>query len=113
VLQIHSFDSDPQGFAADKDFVAFELIAGQTVTFTVGPITNTQTLLELYDRKGAVLPETGTTQLIWTPAKDGRYFLSVSPMTTTHGCADQVGYGLLMEQDPRFKLLLPLVVKDY
>jgi hypothetical protein len=113
VAQIHSFDSDPRGFAADKDFVEFEAAAGRTVTFTVGPVTNTQTLLELYDRKGAVLDETGTTQLVWMPEADGRYFLSVSPMAASFGCADEVGYRLLMEQEPIFRLLLPLVVKDY
>jgi hypothetical protein len=45
IVQVHSFDSDPQRYAADKDFVWFDVSAGRTITFTVTSMTNTQTLL--------------------------------------------------------------------
>jgi hypothetical protein len=112
VTQIHSFDSDPSNFAADKDFVGIDAWVGRPLTFTIAPITNTQTLLELYDEKGVALGLTGTTELAWTPAASGRYYLSVSPLTTTFGCSSTVGYGLLMGESPQSEVYLPLVIKS-
>jgi hypothetical protein len=111
VVQIHSFDSDPVQYAADKDFVWFDAAAAKTITFTVTPVTSTKTLLELYDELGSALNVTGTTQLAWTPAAAGRYYLSASPLTTTFGCTHTVGYGLLIEQPVIYNIFLPLVVK--
>jgi hypothetical protein len=113
LVQTHSFDSNPAGFAADKDFVWFDAKAGRTVTFTVAPAINTVTLLELYNKKGDALDVTAATDLVWTPDEDGRHFLSVSPMSTTYGCTDEVGYGLLMDTIPSFDIFLPLVGKDF
>jgi len=113
LVQRHSFDSDPRGFAADKDFVQFELYAEQSVTFTISSIVNTQPFLELYDKNGARLAQTDQTQLKWTPAADGRYYLGVSPSTTTFGCADDVGYSLMMDVEPMYKLFLPVVGKNF
>ena len=113
VMQRHSFDSDPRGFAADKDFVQVELYEGQTVTFTLSSIVNTQPFFELYDRDGVRILRTDQTQLKWTPATDGRYYLGVSPSTTTYGCADSVGYSLLMEVEPKFRLYLPILDRNF
>jgi hypothetical protein len=113
VLQTHSFDSNPAGFAADKDFVWFNARAGRTVTFTVAPVVNTETLIELYNKVGDALNVTGTTELVWTPDTDGRHFLSVGPLTTTFGCVNEVGYGLLMDTLPVFDIFLPLVGKGF
>jgi hypothetical protein len=113
VLQVHSFDSNPAFYAADKDFVWFDASAGGNITFTVVLVTNTQTLLEIYDVQGTALNVTGTSQLVWTPANSGHYYLSVSPLGFTFGCADTTGYHLLMEQAAGYELYLPLAVKKY
>jgi uncharacterized repeat protein (TIGR01451 family) len=117
-VQVHSFDSDTGHYAADKDSVWFDVSAGRTITFTVTPINNTPTLLELYDEPWAVLPiVTGTTQLVWTPDSDGRYYLSMSPLTATFGCADAVGYNLSLEEmaemSPEGAIYLPIIMRDY
>jgi hypothetical protein len=110
--QIHSFDSDPSSSAADKDFVWFDAVSGTTLSFVVAPVTNTITLLELYDENGLAVGVTGDSQLVFTPATAGRFYLSISPLTTTFGCADSVGYGLSMQQEAMFRLYLPLIRKD-
>jgi hypothetical protein len=112
IVQAHSFDSNPEHYVADKDVVWFDASIGRTITFTVASITNTQTLLELYNEHGAALDVTGTTRLVWTPTTDGRHYLSVSSLTTTFGCADTVGYNLLAETSPLSIIYLPLVIKD-
>jgi hypothetical protein len=113
VLQTHSFDSNPALFAADKDLVAFNVEQGEMVLFSIEALTNTQTLLELYDAQGLALDVTGTTELNWTPVTPGQYYLSISPMSqTTYGCSDVAGYDLLMEiQRVQYGIMLPLVVK--
>jgi uncharacterized repeat protein (TIGR01451 family) len=114
IAQVHSFDSDPTFYTPDKDFVWFDvpLEHSRNITFTIEHITNTQVLLQLYDEHGAGLEVTGTTELAWTFTADGRYFLSVSPLTTTYGCADTVGYTLLMEYEPLNVVYLPLVLRN-
>ena len=59
-LQLHSFDSNPLIYSADKDVLGFDVIANDVVTFTVVTITNTQTLLEIFDENGNALNITGT-----------------------------------------------------
>jgi hypothetical protein len=114
VLQVHSFDSEPVvNYAADKDFVWFDLEARQTVTFAITALTDTLTLLELYDGYGSVLNITGTTQLTWTATAAGHYYLSISPLTTdTFGCSYEVGYNLLAEMSPVRVIYLPLIVRE-
>jgi len=113
VVQVHSFDSDTDSYAADKDFVGFDVSAGKTITFTIAAITNTQTLLELWDEHGAALNVTGTTQLVWTPDTAGHYYLSVSPLITTWGCAYEVGYNLLLVEMALRRIYLPIIMRDY
>jgi len=112
-VQVHSFDSDPEHYAADKDFVQFDTLTREFIVFVVTPVTNTQTLMELYDEHGAALVVTGTTQLVWTPTTSGRYYLSVSPQdgAASFGCADTVGYNLSMETLETNSLYLPLVTR--
>ena len=119
-LQVHSFDSDPVTWAADKDFVWFNLWSGQAITFTVPSVTNTQTLLELYDQNGDLIPGvTGSDELVWTAPAHGRYYLSVSPQVITYGCTEAdagsqdtvVSYTLQVEVEPRWPLYLPIVVR--
>jgi uncharacterized repeat protein (TIGR01451 family) len=112
VAQAHSFDSDPSLYAADKDFVSFDLVGGQTITFSVTAVTNTVTLLELYDEYGEGLNLTGSGQLVWTAPSTGRYHLSVSPQTTSFGCADTVGYELLAQIKARADTYLPIVLRE-
>jgi uncharacterized repeat protein (TIGR01451 family) len=114
VVQIHSFDSDPQRYAADKDFVRFDVSTGTAVIFRTAPVTNTQTLMELYDERGASLFVTATTRLIWIPDTSGSYYLSVSPQggITSFGCADTVGYNLLMETPEANFTYLPVVTRN-
>jgi hypothetical protein len=112
VPQVHSFDSDPTYYAADKDFVWFELRAGQSITFTVTQVPGTLTLLELYDRNGDPLGVTGTDQLMWTASLAGPYYLSVSPQSTASGCSDVVGYELVAQVEPLYGLYLPVVLRE-
>ncbi len=116
-IQVHSFDSDPLRYAADKDWMWFDIQPGRTITFTLLSITNTQTLLELYhDPEDA--PEAQSTDLlmVWTASHGGRYYLSVSPSPAppqvSFGCADTVGYRLLVEFEPRWYLYLPIVTRQ-
>ncbi|MGD8487718.1 MAG: SdrD B-like domain-containing protein [Anaerolineae bacterium] len=111
--QVHSFDSDPEYYAADKDFVWFDVQARQTITFSVAELTHTVTLLELYDEHGVPLNVTGTTQLVWRADTAGRYHLSASPQTAAYGCADEVGYRLSMEMSPLRAVYLPLVLRSF
>ena len=113
VVQVHSFDSDPVSYAVDKDFVWFDLQAQHTITFTIPLVTNTLTLLELYDAHGAGLDVTGTTRLVWTALTAGRYYLGVSPQMNTYGCADAAGYQLLAETPAVRVIYLPLVVRNF
>jgi hypothetical protein len=54
--------------------------------------------------------------LVWTPATAGRYYLSVSPLTTTFGCADAVGYNLLLTgmpaPAPESAIYMPLIMRN-
>ena len=114
----HSFDSDPVYYAADKDYVWFEITrldidVKRTITFTTDPVTNTLTLLELYDDAGSALDVSGTEELIWQPVDAGRYFLSVSPLTTTFGCANSVGYNLRAEKSVIWSTYTPFAMVDY
>jgi len=114
VMQVHSFDSDTTMYAADKDFVWFDLPGSQAVKFAAAPPTNTQTLMELYDECGSALGVTGTNRLVWISASSGRYYLSVSPQAglTSFGCADEVGYNLMMETGDVHTIYLPVVRRD-
>jgi uncharacterized repeat protein (TIGR01451 family) len=112
VWQEYSFDSDPTWYAADKDFVWFEIKERQTIVFTVSPVEGTETLLELWDEDGNALNVEGSTQLVWTALAGGRYYLSVSPLTRTYGCAEAAGYDLLVEMAPRWEIYLPFVMRS-
>ena len=116
-VQVHSFDSDPLRYAADKDWMWFDIQSGRTITFTLPSITNTQTLLELYhDPEDAPVAKTTDPSLVWTAPYGGRYYLSVSPShdptQVSFGCADEVGYKLLAEVEPRWYLYLPVVIRQ-
>ena len=113
IVQTHSFDSDPDVYAADKDFVYLDVQAGRTVTFTVPTVTNTLTLLEIYDQDGYALGVTGSDELIWTPGVEGRYYLGVSPQQKAFGCTSQVGYDLLMRLEGMSTTYLPVVVRNF
>ncbi|UCC62096.1 MAG: hypothetical protein JSV36_15100, partial [Anaerolineae bacterium] len=113
IVQVHSFDSDPTYYATDKDLVWFDILDQQTITFTTAPMTNTLTLLELYDEYGTALDVAGTGQLVWTAPDAGHYYLSVRPRTTTFGCASAVGYNLLAEIETIRVVYLPLVLRNH
>jgi hypothetical protein len=92
--------------------------SGETVTFTMVAVTNTQTLMELYDAQGSAVydsrsgePVTGTQQLVWKSTATGRYYLGVVPLSTTFGCTRTVGYRLAVELLPLRNLYLPLIVR--
>ena len=112
-VQAHSFDSDPAQYAADKDVLYFDLLDMQTVTFTISVLTNTQTLMELYDDQGVSLDLTGTTQLTWQATEDGRYYLSVIPLSSTFGCVDTAGYNLVAQIPPVGRVYLPLLLRNF
>jgi len=110
-VQVHSFDSDPTQHIADKDLLWFDAPASMAVLFAITPVSGTQTLMEITDERGIVLTPTGTTHLLWRPPASGRYYLSVSPQagSTSFGCADTVGYSLLMDIAEMNALYLPVV----
>jgi uncharacterized repeat protein (TIGR01451 family) len=91
VAQVHSFDSNPAVYAADKDFVQLDLSAGDSVTVSVTSLTNTMTVLELYDGQGNALGLTGDTQLVWTADQDGTYIVGIGPPRRQTMCGI-VGY---------------------
>jgi hypothetical protein len=94
-VQVHSFDSNPALYAADKDFVSVDLAAGQTVTFTITAASNTETLLELYDENGDAMDVDDLTDLSWTAETAGHYYASVSPLNSMNfGCTNTVSYEL-------------------
>ena len=110
-LQVHSFDSNPLIYSADKDVVGFDVQANDVVTFTV-EVTNTQTLLELFDENGNALEITGTTQIVWQVPEAGHYYLSVSPVVETFGCSDVVGYQIRMDIScAAISIYLPLITR--
>jgi uncharacterized repeat protein (TIGR01451 family) len=111
MLQVHSFDSDPWLYAADKDWLGFDLRAHQAVTLTIVEVTNTVTLLELFDGQGGLLAQTEAAQLTWEALADGHYFVAVSPLTTTFGCAGSVGYQLVGAVEPLHQLFLPILMR--
>jgi uncharacterized repeat protein (TIGR01451 family) len=134
-VQLHSFDSDPERYVADKDFVWLDMRAGETVTFTMLMVTNTQTLMELYDAQGDAVYDrrtedrgcgwacaltqagadyqvTGTQQLVWKATASGRYHLGVVPLSTTFGCTRTVAYHLSAVLLPLRELYLPLIMRD-
>jgi len=114
LVQIHSFDSDPALYAADKDFVWFDVPDRKAVSFTIAPVTNTQTLMELYDERGLYLPVTGTTRLVWTFTTGGRYYMSVIPQNhvTSFGCAEDAGYNLTMEMRDGYMIYVPVIARN-
>jgi hypothetical protein len=111
ISQVHSFDSDPVYYAADKDYVSIDLKRRQFITFTVGPVTNTHALLELWDEAGASLNVTGTDELVWQADAAGRYYLSASPLTSAFGCIDEAGYVLQAERSYIGTFYLPVVTR--
>ncbi|MFN2289643.1 MAG: SdrD B-like domain-containing protein [Anaerolineae bacterium] len=113
VAQVHSFDSDPLLYAADKDFVSLDLVAGERVRVQVTTLTNTLTLLELYDGQGHLLDSTAETQLSWKPAEDATYIVGISPLTSTFGCAADVGYRIIADIPEIMTIYLPLATKNY
>jgi hypothetical protein len=117
IPQLHSFDSDPVLYAADKDFVWFEITdtdvaLGKSAFFSTPVVTNTATLLEIYDETGDALGISGLGSLMWHPTAAGTYYLSVSPLSTTFGCADTVGYHLVANILETKSLYLPLTLQD-
>ena len=110
-LQLHSFDSNPLIYSADKDVLGFDVYANDVVTFTVVTVTNTQALLELFDQNGNALDITGTTQIIWRVPEAGHYYLSVSPVEQSFGCSDAVGYQLQMERFTLPSIYLPIITR--
>ena len=119
VAQDHSFDSDPQYYAADKDFVWFEVspvhvLTARPITFSA-QITGPQVRMELYDSKGDYLNVAGSDRLSWTPTASGRYYLGIQPEdgTIAFGCVNVTGYRLLLEMDVVRYLYLPLVSRNH
>jgi len=119
VTQDHSFDSDPQYYAADKDFVWFEVspvhvLTGRPLTFSA-QITGPQVRMELYDSNGDYLNVAGSDRLSWKPAASGRYYLGIQPEdgTIAFGCANVAGYRLRLEMDVVRYLYLPLVSRNH
>jgi uncharacterized repeat protein (TIGR01451 family) len=119
VGQLHSFDSDIAYYAADKDFVSFDLRAGQQMAFTVTPANGElPVLLELYDAAGTALGISnaeGESQLTWQASQDGNYYLSVTawPGSEVFGCDDAAEYMLLAEAQPWWSLYLPIVLRGH
>jgi hypothetical protein len=109
---IHSFDSDPVLYAADKDYMSFSLLPLQSITFTVTTVTNTLTMLEAYDAQGHSLGLTGTDELALLDMPGGTYYVSVSPLNSTnYGCANEVGYEIAVDFSPRSVQYVPFVIK--
>jgi hypothetical protein len=113
-VQLHSFDSDPVLWAADKDFVSFELLTNQVITFTTSSITGTSALLELYDHQGVALPLSGIDQLVFDPGiGGGQFYLSATPVSEIFGCMDVAGYTLSAEFKPIWQVFAPIFLLEF
>jgi hypothetical protein len=112
--QPHSFDSDPVLWAADKDYVSFELLANQVITFTTSSISGTSALLELYDHEGVALPVSGIDQLVFDPGMaGGQFYLSATPVTEIFGCMDVAGYTLTADFKPIWQNFMPVFFLNF
>ncbi|RPI81509.1 MAG: DUF11 domain-containing protein [Chloroflexi bacterium] len=115
VEQSHSFDSNPQLYAADKDHLWFEILKGDTVNFTTTSKDGVIPFLELLDQKGDRIGVHGQDSLQWTATENGTYYLQVSPSgdegTMSWGCYDIAGYDLLMTVNELLRLFLPLITQ--
>jgi uncharacterized repeat protein (TIGR01451 family) len=111
VPQLHSFDSNPLVYAADKDFVWFDIGAFDTVTFTVTSDTGTGTNLEIFDDEGISTGETGTNELVFGDVPAGRYYLGVSPTSMEYGCIGEVDYTLTADREPLLTTYLSIILK--
>jgi uncharacterized repeat protein (TIGR01451 family) len=109
--QLHTFDSNPDIYAADKDFVTFEVGPGGSIAASVDS-TSTTTLLELYGANGEYLNRSGTDSLVWANAPIGRYYLGISPATLAYACDGSVSYDLTVDYTPHYRLMLPYVVTE-
>jgi hypothetical protein len=109
-IQVHSFDSDPILWAADKDYVGFTLLPYQSITFTISATVNTDTFLEAFDHLGNSLGITGTDQLVLTNMRQGHYYVSISPLNASgYGCASTVGYEVTVDKSPRWVISVPVI----
>ncbi|HHN94523.1 MAG TPA: hypothetical protein ENK17_07130 [Anaerolineae bacterium] len=116
--QVHSFDSDPSRYAADKDFVFFDVVTKCVVTFEILPPAGTGSLagrwveMALYDAEGNGLGVMAVGGLRHLAAQAGRYYLGLSPVAGVgYGCVDEVGYRLRMLVEPARLLYLPVVLR--
>ena len=110
-LQLHSFDSNPALYAADKDFMWVDLFPNQVVTFTVNAVQGTPVMMELYGGKGQYLGESLDSQWVWKAPAAGRYFLGLSPHDSMDfGCADTVGYELLVTTTAQRFSFIPIII---
>jgi hypothetical protein len=110
--QVHSFDSNPDFYTADKDVIGFDINNGEMVIFTVDVVTNTLPIMELFDEYGNGLGVTATGTLEWKATHSGRFYLSISPQTPTYGCADTAGYRIRMEMGGPYRFLLPIILRE-
>lgn len=111
-VQVHSFDSDPILWAADKDYMGFMLLPHQTITFTISATTNTDTFIEAFDHHGNSLGVTGTNLLVLSDMRQGHYYISVSPLNASgYGCAGEVGYEITVDKSPRWAMNVPVILK--
>ncbi len=112
--QLHSFDSDPLLWAADKDFVSFNLLTNQAISFSVTSITGTSALLELYDDQGLATGLSGVDQLVFDPGlAGGQFYLSATPVNQVFGCTDVAGFNLSAEFKPIWQLFTPALFLNY
>ena len=109
VDQLHSFDSNPLLYTADKDVVWFEAKRGDKLNFSTTEDDKVLPFLELFDELGNALNVSGASNLAWEAPQSGRYYLSVSPQTNAFGCVNVAGYSLRMESTPLSMLYLPLL----
>jgi len=108
--QRHTFDSDPDLFAVDKDFVVLESGPGGAIEASSSS-TAVSVLLEVYDARGQALNRSGVDQLSWPDAPMGRYYLGVTPLTPAYSCDGSVSYELTVNYAPLFRVLLPVTTK--
>ncbi len=111
VPQLHSFDSDPVLYAADKDFVSFTLFNFQEISFSVTSNTGTSALLEVYDANGRALNLSGVDSLVVKDLPPGNYYLSASPTSLDFGCSEATGYTLEADFKSIFQVFLPVLIR--
>lgn len=92
----------------DEDWFVFNALGGAEFIFELAGDPGVAADLELLNKDGQTVLRTGTNSLTWTASAGGRYFVRISPTSSSLvGCS--AGYRMSMQMDAPFALYLPAI----